>query len=114
MSENNLRRGSAHGFTIVELLVIAPIVILTITAFISVIVNMTGDVLASRSSNLVAYDIQDALSRIEEDVKLSSTFWRKILSPQPPQVKPSYFLRHKATTTIRHRLETLISRVAMP
>lgn len=74
MSENNRRINNYRGFTIVELLVIAPIVILTITAFISVIVNMTGDVLASRSSNVVAYDIQDALARIEEDVKLSSTF----------------------------------------
>lgn len=62
------------GFTIVEMLVIAPIVILTIGAFITVIVNMTGEVLATRSANVLAYDIQDALARIEEDVKLSTTF----------------------------------------
>lgn len=62
------------GFTIVELLVIAPVVLLTIGAFITVIVNMTGDVLASRASNLLAYNIQDALNRIEDDVKLSATF----------------------------------------
>lgn len=63
-----------NGFTIVEMLVIAPIVILTIGAFITVIVNMTGEVLATRSANVLAYDIQDALGRIEEDVKLSTTF----------------------------------------
>ena len=64
----------SRGFTIVELLIIAPIVILTIGTFITVIVNMTGEVLATRSSNVLAYSIQDALNRIENDVKLSTTF----------------------------------------
>lgn len=63
-----------RGFTIIELLVIAPVVILTIGAFIAVIVNMTGEVLATRAANVLAYDIQDTLTRIEEDVRLSSTF----------------------------------------
>lgn len=62
------------GFTIVELLIIAPIVILVIGAFISVIVNMTGEVLMARGANAMAYNIQDALNRIEADVKLSTTF----------------------------------------
>lgn len=63
-----------RGFTVVELLVVAPLVLLTIGTFITVIVNMTGDVLASRASNVLIYNIQDALSRIEDDVKLSTTF----------------------------------------
>lgn len=63
-----------RGFTVVELLVIAPIVILTIGAFITVIVNMTGEVLATRTSSVLAYDIQDSLGRIEQDIKLSTTF----------------------------------------
>lgn len=63
-----------RGFTIIELLIVAPIVILTIGAFVTVIVSMTGEVLATRSSNALAYSIQDALNRIEEDVKLSTTF----------------------------------------
>jgi len=62
------------GFTIVELLVIAPIVILTIGAFVTVIVNMTGDVLAARTSTLLAYNVQNALNKISSDVSLSSTF----------------------------------------
>jgi hypothetical protein len=62
------------GFTIVELLIIAPIVILVIGAFISVIVNMTGEVLMARGANSMAYNIQDALNRIEADIKLSTTF----------------------------------------
>ena len=65
---------SSGGFTIIELLVVAPIVLLTIGAFITAIVSMTGDVMAARGSNAMTYDIQDALSRIEDDVKLSTGF----------------------------------------
>lgn len=62
------------GFTLIEMLVVAPIVILAIGAFLTVIISMTGEVLSSRASNTLSYDIQDALTRIDQDVKLSSTF----------------------------------------
>ncbi len=74
LKNKNFRRLPTRGFTIIELLIVAPIVILTIGAFVTVIVSMTGEVLATRSSNALAYSIQDALNRIEEDVKLSTTF----------------------------------------
>ncbi len=61
------------GFTIVEMLIIAPIVLLTIGAFITVIVNITGEVLASRNANVLAYNVQDTLNRIENDVKANGT-----------------------------------------
>jgi Tfp pilus assembly protein PilE len=67
-------RRFSRGFTLVEMMVIAPVVILAVGSFIAVIVSMTGDVLSSRGSNVLAYDIQDALNRIETDVKLSSGF----------------------------------------
>lgn len=63
-----------RGFTLVEMMVIAPIVILLIGAFIALIINLTGEVMSSRGSNVLAYDVQDALNRIEEDVKLSTGF----------------------------------------
>jgi type II secretory pathway pseudopilin PulG len=64
----------ARGFTLVEMLVVAPIVILAIGAFLTVIISMTGEVIASRASNALSYNVQDALNRIEQDVKLSSSF----------------------------------------
>ncbi len=74
------------GFTLIEILVIAPIVILAIGAFLTVIISVTGEVLASRGSNALAYNVQDAMNRIEQDVKLSSAFLAKnsitITSPQ--------------------------------
>jgi Tfp pilus assembly protein PilE len=62
------------GFTIIELMVVAPVVILTIGAFVTVIVSMTGDVLVSRTANATLFSVQDSLNRIEQDIKLSSGF----------------------------------------
>jgi len=67
-------RTQNQGFTIVEMLVIVPIVLLTIGAFITIIINMTADVLVTRSANVLAYDIQETLDRIETDVKFSTGF----------------------------------------
>jgi Tfp pilus assembly protein PilE len=69
-----MNRLASKGFTLVEMMVIAPIVILLIGAFIAAIVGLTGEVMSSRGSNVVAYDVQDALNRIEEDVKLSTGY----------------------------------------
>jgi type II secretory pathway pseudopilin PulG len=63
-----------NGFTTVEVMVIAPIVILVLAVFVVAIVTMVGDVLASRKQNTIAYDIQDALNRINQDVKVSGGY----------------------------------------
>jgi Tfp pilus assembly protein PilE len=70
----SLPRSLQSGFTLIEMMVIAPIVILAIGAFLTVIISMTGEVLASRSSNTLAYNVQDAINRIDQDVKLSTGF----------------------------------------
>ena len=70
IKHNNIER----GFTMVEILIVAPIVILVIGAFVAVIVSMTGEVLAARASNNLSYSIQDALDRIEQHVKSSGGF----------------------------------------
>lgn len=62
------------GFSLVEMLIVAPIVILMIGIFVSTIVSMTGDVLSTRASSTLAYNIQDALNRIDQDVKLSGGY----------------------------------------
>ncbi len=76
MSSHNPTQHIHHskGFTLVEMLIVAPIVILMIGIFVSAIVSMTGDVLATRASNSMAYNIQDALNRIQSDVVLSGSF----------------------------------------
>lgn len=62
------------GFTLVEMLVVAPIVILLIGTIIFAIVQLTGDALAERGSAVLMNDVQTSLNRIETDVKVSGAF----------------------------------------
>ncbi len=68
------RRVSSKGFTLVEMLIVAPIVILVIGIFISAIVNMTGSVLSTRGANDLTYRIQEALDTIDQDTKTSGGY----------------------------------------
>ncbi|MEO5949815.1 MAG: fibronectin type III domain-containing protein [Candidatus Saccharimonadales bacterium] len=63
-----------HGFTLVELLVVTPIVLLIISSFVVVLINLTGDALINREQLVQAKDNQSALDRIEQDVRLSNRF----------------------------------------
>lgn len=73
MSRRNIKQLHT-GFTLVEMLVVAPIVILIIAGFIAVMINMTGDILASREKSSMTFATQDALDRLEQDIKLSAQF----------------------------------------
>lgn len=63
-----------RGFTIVELVVIAPIVILAIGAFIAVAIQMSSEVLASRAQSTLVYNVHDALEKIQTDVQRATAF----------------------------------------
>ena len=65
---------SGSGFTLVEMLVVAPIVLLTIATFIGVLIYLTGETLIARANNTLAYSVQDSLNTIEQDVALSGAF----------------------------------------
>ena len=64
----------SRGFTLVEMLVVAPIVILFIGGMIYLLVNITGETLASRSEDALSFDLQQALNRVEDDVRRSDKF----------------------------------------
>lgn len=59
------------GFTLIELVVIMPLVILLIGAMVGVIVFLTGSALRSQARVQLQLDVLSALDRIEQDVKLS-------------------------------------------
>lgn len=65
---------TTDGFTLVEMLVVAPIVLLTIGTFIGVLIYLTGETMIARTSNVLAYSVQDSLDTIENDVALSGAF----------------------------------------
>lgn len=75
------------GFTLVEVLIIAPIALLVIAGFVALMVTMVGDVIAGRSHNVMTYDIQSALNTIEQDVKLSTQFMTTSGTLPSPQGK---------------------------
>lgn len=62
------------GFTLIEVMVVAPIVLLTIAAFIGIIIALTGQVLVARADNTLAVKNQSALNIIEQDIRLSRSF----------------------------------------
>lgn len=74
------------GFTLVELLVISPFVVLLIGAFVALAISLTGEVLVSQARNNVVFSHQDTLERIRDDVEHSTNFLPEsdiaITSPQ--------------------------------
>ena len=68
------KREKSKGFTLVELLIIAPIVVILVSGFVALMITMVGDVLLTRSQTNATYESQDALDRIERDTRLSNSF----------------------------------------
>lgn len=75
----------ASGFTLVEMLMVAPVVILAIGGLIALMVTMVGSVLATRDQTMMIYQSQDTLNRIEDDIRVSAEFLTTtgtLISPQ--------------------------------
>jgi len=75
-----------RGFTLVELLIVAPIAILVVTGLVYVMVNLVGDVLMTQQRNVATYETQDGLNQIEQDIRLSPA----ILQTTGTFTAPSY------------------------
>lgn len=63
-----------RGFTLIEMMVIIPTVILMVGAFIAMIVQLTGDAVVANKSGKMLYDIRYALSAIDSDVRTSAGY----------------------------------------
>lgn len=62
------------GFTLVEVLVVAPVILLSIAVFVGTLIFITGEVLVTRQANSLAHSTQSALDTIERDIRASSGF----------------------------------------
>lgn len=69
-----IKHKRSAGFTLVEILIIAPIVIIALSGFIALMVSVVGKVLVVRDQSSMAYDAQNSLDQIEEDARLSAKF----------------------------------------
>ena len=69
-----LLHNKTNGFTLIEMMVVAPMVILIIGTIIVSIVTLTGESLIEGGRAQLLRDVQDSLERIEEDVETSGAF----------------------------------------
>lgn len=60
------------GFTLVEVLVVAPLVILILSAIVVAIASLSGNSIISTTRSKLQYDVLAALDKIEDDVRLST------------------------------------------
>lgn len=90
------------GFTLVEVLIIAPIVVLVISVFVAFIVNITGEVLKTRASIESFGQTRSALDFIQSDAQLSAGFAGTtgvVDSPQGSDNGTAAWTNSGATTT---------------
>ena len=88
----------SKGFTLVEMLVIAPVVILALGAFIAIMTAIVGDVLITRDRSTVTFETQEALDRIEQDTRLATQFLTTTGTLASPQGSDSNFAGTAAFT----------------
>ncbi len=74
MSINFRHKFSQTGFTLVEIMVVAPIVTLVIGIIVASIVILTGSSMAQLASDNLSFNIQNALSTIKRDIKTTNRF----------------------------------------
>jgi Tfp pilus assembly protein PilE len=94
----------ARGFTLVEVLIISPIVILAIGGFVALMVTMVSDVLVTRDESALTYEAQSALDRIEQDVRLSTQFLNTTDALSEPQGSNNNFTGTAAFTNTSNSL----------
>lgn len=90
---------SSKGFTLVEVLVVSPIIILFIGVFIGLLVTLTGESLVTRERNVSVYNTQSALGEIKADINQSIGFLSSTGPLDTPQGKNDATQAFSDTTT---------------
>lgn len=78
-------RSKNAGFTLIEMLIIAPLAIILVGGLVAAIVAMTSKVMISQARNDITYSSNEALTQIENDVHLSLNFMTDSGSLDSPQ-----------------------------
>lgn len=106
------KRSNKSGFTLVEIAVVAPIVILVIGTFIFAVITMTGDVMATRAADILANDIQDSLNKIDYDMKVGGVYLNESILPISPQGSSNDSTKFSTTGTVTNNLPLIINTYA--
>ena len=96
-----LQRNKSRGFTLVEMMVVAPMLIIIIGTLIVAIVTLTGESLAEGARAQLINDVQEALDRIETDVQASGAYLStnnfNVTSPQGADEGTQKFVSFSST-----------------
>ncbi len=76
----------SSGFTLVEMLVIAPLLVVTIAVIVGFMSTLVNDTVVANSRTQAMYDVQNALTQIERDSFLGTRFL-SAYTPYSPQGK---------------------------
>jgi competence protein ComGC len=68
------RYNSSRGFTLVEMMIIAPMLILIIGSIVVSIITLTGESIAEGGRSQLINDVHDALDRVESDARTSGSY----------------------------------------
>jgi Tfp pilus assembly major pilin PilA len=97
------------GFTLVELLIVAPVAILVVAGLIAIMINLIGDTLIAQQRNTATYEAQDGLNQIEQDVRLSSAILSTTGALTSPQGSDSGTAAFSANGTVNANQSISIS-----
>ena len=78
------QKSLSRGFTLVEVLVISPILVIVVAVLVGLMISLTGNVIQSRERAAMVYDVQTALDQIESDVRIST----RIVNQTPTLTSP--------------------------
>ena len=82
-------RSVKAGFTLIEVLIVSPLVILIIMGFVGLMVNLVSDVLISRDRSLMTYNANQSLAAMSQDTNFSLGFIPTTGTVTNPQGNPS-------------------------
>ena len=74
---------NSPAFTLVELMVAIPMVIVVLGIIIGLMITLVGNVITSNAKNQMIYEVQTALNQIEQDAFLSTSFLDTYSAPTP-------------------------------
>ena len=65
-------RRQERGFTVVEMLVVIPIIVVVVGVLVAALVGLLSSIVISNQRGSLTYTMEDALDQIEQDVRLAT------------------------------------------
>ena len=84
---NKIRKNLQQGFTVSEIIIVAPIVLATLTGLVTSIVFITTTILQLSKANYQRQEILSALDTIAEDLSINAEIADESFTPTAPQGK---------------------------